>query len=532
MHKVTQYFYLSIIPLIIFMIGIVFMQSMFPIYINSGIGYGPDAAYVYLLAAVDMLQGYPPVFTDHPGTPLQVIIAMVIPVIWLTSRVLDSSALGMIDAVLHNPERYLFCVSVLLLFLTVCASYYLGLKLYRATADFRISIACQCSPLVFALVSPLMVYPTAESLLQSLSIVLIAVLIPLFYRSPSDESLKLERIALVAGVLCGIGVATKLTFLPMLGLLFILPTYRLMFYSFLGCALAYLLGIAPIISKLPFMFDWFVRMATHSELHGLGSRSIFNLVQYRQNILRLYDTFPFFYQTFAAIFVFLAIAVARQLTFNQKLNTNFLRGSIVVLGVAVAHTIVVAKHPGISYMVPVLPLALFALCWGLRMALQSSDSLIFSKINDAVWLVLLVIVIYIATMSAFNANTALKTLRKSAESSYNAITTEIQKYERPTLIGTFNCSFQGCATWFGIALTRGLDLKLNQVNPSFYYYDIFSKNLRIPGEVELPNTHTAATIKQLIDAGQMLFLISPVYPVGRSNSSISGQVKLPHLNGL
>jgi hypothetical protein len=114
-------------------------------------------------------------------------------------------------------------------------------------------------------------------------------------------------------------------------------------------------------------------------------------------------------------------------------------------------------------------------------------------------------------MSAFNANTALKTLRKSAESSYNAITTEIQKYERPTLIGTFNCSFQGCATWFGIALTRGLDLKLNRVNPSFYYYDIFSKNLRVPGETELPNTHSAGTIKQLIDGGQTVLLISPVY---------------------
>ena len=98
-----------------------------------------------------------------------------------------------------------------------------------------------------------------------------------------------------------------------------------------------------------------------------------------------------------------------------------------------------------------------------------------------------------------------------AEASYNSIATEILKYEKPILTGTFNCSFKGCATWFGIALTHGLDLRMDLVDPSFYYYDIFSKNLRTPGQAEAPREQTPKTINNLINAGRTLLLISPNY---------------------
>lgn len=54
-------------PVIIFVIGIVLSFPMYPIYMNSGFGFGPDAAYVYLFAAVDILQGLSPVFIGYPG---------------------------------------------------------------------------------------------------------------------------------------------------------------------------------------------------------------------------------------------------------------------------------------------------------------------------------------------------------------------------------------------------------------------------------------------------------------------------------
>lgn len=512
LKKANKNLCLLLIPTAIFVAGMIFTKPMFPIYLNSGIGYGPDAAYVYLFAAIDMLQGYSPVFTDHPGTPLQIVIAIVIPAAWLIATILQLTSVGIIDSALQNPEFYLFSVSVLLLLLTAAGSYYLGMKLYRATSNFGIALSCQLSPLLFPLVSPMMAYPTAESFLQSISILLLATLVPSFYKNENNSNSEFQISALLAGALCGIGLATKLTFLPMLGLLFIFNTRRLLAFSLLGFTLGFTLGITPIIPKIPTMLEWYLNMATHSELHGLGGRELFNIDKFKQNVGYLWGMFPLFYNILIIVMVSF-IAFWGWMKFNSKLKINFLPGSIVLVSTALLQTAIVAKHPGLPYMVAVLPLATFSAGYLLHtgFALIGGDSVLKKGLTNMLSFVWLVVVLYIAIQSTTQANASLQSLRMRAETSHNSIATEISKYDDPILVGTFNCSFQGCATWFGIALTHGLDLRMDSVNKGFYYYDIFSRNLRIPGQAEAPIELTSKRINDLVNTGRTLLLISPQY---------------------
>ncbi len=512
LRKVTKNLFFLFIPIAIFIIGLVFTKPMFPIYLNSGIGYGPDAAYVYLFAATDMLQGYSPVFTDHPGTPLQIIMSAVILTVWLVTRGFQITTVGITDSVLQNPELYLFSATILLLLLTAAASYYLGIKLYRATTNAGIALSCQLTPLLFPLVSPMMAYPTSESFLQIISITLIATLVPLFYKKEDSGNSNFKMEALTAGALCGIGLATKLTFLPMLGVLLVFNSWRLLALSLLGLTVTFTLGISPIISRIPTMFDWYLKMASHSELHGLGGSEFFNFVKFKGNIIYLWNMFPLFYNVFLTVSVFF-IAVLGWMKLNSTLKINFLFGSAILVLTALFQTIIVAKHPGMPYMVPVLPLAAFSVGYLLNTVfnLIGRTSVKKETLTNGLSFVWLIAIFYIATVSTVSAYASLKSNRMLAEASYNSIATEILKYEKPILAGTFNCSFKGCATWFGIALTHGLDLRMDLVDPSFYYYDIFSKNLRTPGQVEAPRGQTPKTIYNLINAGRTLLLISPKY---------------------
>ena len=500
------------IPITIFIIGLVFTKPMFPIYLNSGIGYGPDAAYVYLFAALDMLQGYSPVFTDHPGTPLQTIIAAVILGVWSVTRVLQITTVGVVESVLQNPELYLLNTTTLLLLLTGAASYYLGIKLYRATSNIGIALSCQLTPLLFPLVSPMMAYPTAESFLQVISISLIATLIPSFYKNENSVNSEFKIEAFTAGALCGIGLATKLTFLPMLGLLLIFNSWRLLVLSLLGLTIAFTLGIAPIISRIPTMFDWYLKMASHSELHGLGSSELFNFVKLKGGLIYLWDMLPLFYYIFTTVTVVL-IAVLIWMKLSSTLKINFLLGSFILVSTALFQTVIVAKHPGLPYMLPVLSLATFSVGYLLNtvFTMSASSSLKKEILIQGLSCLWLLVIVYIATMSTASAYASLSSNRIRAQASHDSIATEISKYENPILVGSFNCSFKGCATWFGIALTHGLDLKMDLVQPLFFYYDIFSKNLRTPGQAETPRDQTPKTINNLINAGHTLLLISPDY---------------------
>lgn len=520
---------LGIPPFLVILAGVILLFHMYPIHVNSNIGWGQDPAYQYLFAGLDILQGNSPAHTDHPGTPLQTLIAAVITIVWFCMRSLGVTELGLFQTVLHKPEVFLMFTSGLLLALTGVALYYFGQRIYRSTQSLATSIACQLTPLLYVLVVPNLVFPTPEALLICISVALMGVLTPVLLDHTTLSTSSLKAAANWAGLLCGLGVATKLTFMPMLGLLLLFRATPLIFRSVCCCLVAWFIGVLPILPRLGGMFRWFYSLLTHSGIHGSGKEAIFDFEQAANALTWLISHFSLFYflvsSTFFLLFIGLILlgvrwllqGVSKYSLFNSVKVTASVHSvrpeELVIAGVLFTvlslQTVMVVKHLGPSYMIPALPLPMLAAAWLLHRQQIVCVSGQTKKILIVLWLSLVVLV---AVTSTYSAIQDLNLKNQAGRKSQNVIKQELRQFDNPIVFGTFNCNFVECALWFGGSLVPGMGLKMAEVTPNFYYYDIFSKKLHKPGVGELSDLQANQTIVELTDQTRPILLISPPFP--------------------
>jgi hypothetical protein len=60
-------------------------------------------------------------------------------------------------------------------------------------------------------------------------------------------------------------------------------------------------------------------------------------------------------------------------------------------------------------------------------------------------------------------------------------------------------------------MTPEVGLKMDQVTTHFYHFDIFAKNLHVPGKGGLSQADTAQVINGFVEASRTVLLISPPY---------------------
>ena len=114
--------FIFILPLIILISSFLLRSASGPFWQYA------DPSYIYLLNGLTIFQGHPPFDVRHPGTPLQIIIAIMI---WIFN--LGRPTHEAVTQVLIDPELFLFAVYVLL----VCCSF-LTSKIGRASCRERV----------------------------------------------------------------------------------------------------------------------------------------------------------------------------------------------------------------------------------------------------------------------------------------------------------------------------------------------------------------------------------------------------------
>jgi hypothetical protein len=378
-------------------------------------------------------------------------------------------------------------------------------------------------------VTPNLVFPTPEALLISISVALIGVLAPVALAGGMAQQQAARSAAIWVGILCGFGVATKLTFVPLLGLMLLLKDLRLIIKAIVWCVIAWLIGVLPILPRLPGMFRWFYSLFSHSGIHGAGAPTVFDFMQVKTAIGWLMGNFSIYYRiSFFIIFVLvLGIAINifnrfssslrhRKLSFAtprlvscHSININDWLVATVFLLVLYGQTLMVAKHLGPTYMIPALSVPALAVTWLLHRQQIICFSTRLRLIFNWCWLG---VVIICASFSTTAAIKKISTNKQIGLQSSQLIQKEIQRFQNPLVMGAFNCNFSDCALWFGMSLVPEMELRMSSVTPNFYYFDIFSKKLHLPGRGELSDMQTNETIKTLIDDGRSVVLISPSFP--------------------
>ena len=179
-----------------------------------------------------------------------------------------------------------------------------------------------------------------------------------------------------------------------------------------------------------------------------------------------------------------------------------------LLLVLAAQTIMVAKHPGPTYMIAVLPVTVMGGAWLVfaQRMIPLPES-IRSWIGGG-WMILLVYALANASVAGY---AGVRAIHEAGERSRDAVLSETSNFKNPVLIGTFNCNLPECALWFGMLMVPEMELKMDGVTPDFYHFDIFGRRLHLPGVGELSAEATADTVNRLIESGRPVFLVSPPY---------------------
>ncbi len=220
-----------------------------------------DPGYVYLFNGAVIIQGGVPGHTDHPGTSTQWLIGSIEQLTyWVTG-----SRENLFADIVWNPESYAKVVSSVFLIVYIFATAYLGYQMWRYFGT-AVAIITQ-----FLFIWTISLMGSGVFKLVPETVVLLAFLVLLALMIPSLKNPRrgLGIAALLfIGIICAIGMTSKIIFLPALLLPIILLTIRNLMVVVLGFVVSGILIMLPTVPRLGQMWNWYAGVLLSSGRHG------------------------------------------------------------------------------------------------------------------------------------------------------------------------------------------------------------------------------------------------------------------------
>jgi hypothetical protein len=350
----------TIIPAAFLMCVLVLDAARGPYWLGSN----SDPEYPYLLNSLNVAEGQAVGHFDHPGTPVQVTGGLLLKLFHLRRP-----ATPLAGDVLTNPERYLNLMNKTLLAAMAICLFLLGMSTLMLTKDKRFSFLLQASPFFSATLIFSAVRWDPEPFLFSICLAFIIVLVSFRAAQPNES---LRKYALLFSVLCGLGIATKITFLPVV----LVPLITLP--SSLRLRFLFLTGLFCVVFTLPIafaygqMFRFFGQIAVGTGLYGSGSQTVLDPWAVLENLAALHLTETVFFIVLY-LGIFTIFALRRQISqgtggATARRDIRILIGLIVCQSTSV---LMVAKHFTVGKEYYLLPALMFSgLMFGLILELR------------------------------------------------------------------------------------------------------------------------------------------------------------------
>jgi hypothetical protein len=274
-------------------------------------------------------------------------------------------------------------------------------------------------------------------------------------------------VAIAAGVALGFGIASKANFFTLLVLVFLFPNLKQM-ALFVGTAVgSFVVLLAPVITELNQMRDWFLNMATHTGHYGTGGEGLPAWQEYRANFFKVFENEPFVPYL---ILLYLAALLVTVYAARGGDRGRF-RGAIRLLLIApagiVIHALITAKHFNYHYVLPALMLTVpahGALVWVL------SSIRLDRRLKIAVAGITLILG-YQAGRTNWSRMVWYQGWKAEYHASIAAAAAERAKYPECESIGYFRSSLPTYALSLGNAMSRQTYAgTLEKLNPGQVHY--------------------------------------------------------------
>jgi hypothetical protein len=454
---------LCLIPTAIFIIGSLLQQLIQPYYAGLSVSdyvqqyyaewrglsvYDYDPAYVYLLNGVGLFHGYVPAHIDHPGSPLQVLTGIIAFFFWLANQPTNNFA----RSVIALPEHYLRAISQVLLLMNSLAIFRLGRAVYAASENFALCVAVQSGFLLLGLLFPRFGYLAPEALIVFAATMMFSELSPVMFTSgrgaPSvSTTVKVSFFA-------ALGVASKVTFCPLLPLLLFLRDRRMILLSIASTSIFIIAMLFPIWTTADRMLDWFISIASHQGIYG-GSELGFIAWQEIPGRLRILVEFaPYTFAAFGTCILLIGYELLYRNIGQAAYYSSLLTSALFVI-VGAVQTVIVLKHFGTHYFLPVMITTPIVLPW---CVFRASQLFILSFRSMTLYLVGLAVTCWvIGSAQLFTVIADQKSLAKKRDEDISKLTEVITHYPSAIVVAAYRAREANYAVLFGA----------NQVDPTF-----------------------------------------------------------------
>jgi len=309
-----------------------------------------DPEYVYLLNASNMAHFKEVGHIDHPGTTVQLLGAITLRAVhfFQFSRETDLQT-----DVLLRPEYYLNWINAVLVGLNVLIFFIIGLVAYRLSRNVWIGLWLQLAPFFsITLLKSGLTRVSPEPLLFFASLVLVLLLVKYLYTGSLSN-----RDIIFFSLVMGFGIATKVTFLPLIMVpVIIFPGIKKKLLVIFGSIFSFIIFTLPIIRMYDEFFGWIFKLLSHKKGYGTGERGLISLGVYLKNIKKLLITNPFFFYILLASII-LAVVVFIIPKLRAAKNNKKIKLMVSLIFAQVLGILMVGKHLSSHYLVPVLSLS-------------------------------------------------------------------------------------------------------------------------------------------------------------------------------
>jgi len=434
-----------------------------------------DPSYPYLINSLNLSQfkGYGVGLIAHPGTPVQEIGAVVL----LIVHSLQPVKTDLVRDVFNNPEFYLNKIFQTFLLLNSVAIFLLGLTVYISMKSITVSILLQLSPFSFysediffqltnVSVEPILVF--------TILLLITAIVIYINRKGVGKNSL---FFCIVFGVLCGLGMATKISFLPVLVIPFLLiRQIKLKALFILISILAFFVFVYPAFSaeNAEGFFDWVKNLLTRSGRYGTGSEDFVETSVYLDNVKTIFSKNLIFSVSYITLLSTLILQFFKKYQALIRSNKYF----NLLIGILIAMTLqilMVAKHFSLYYMIPTYMFSLLGLFVVNSIFLSLYPDFFKDKRRKIFYYAAIsIVMIVFSVVQLRHIYKERKYIANGRNEGRSIIESLDENYSNSIMVSTYQCSSREFAlhlgSFFGGTQSRRYMDILKEMYPNHFYY--------------------------------------------------------------
>ena len=315
-----------------------------------------DPEYAYFISGLNISEGiFKLTHIDHPGTPLQYLIAFVIKIVNLFRENPDTTT----DA-LANSDLYLTIVNITVTGIVATTLFIAGILVYRKTRSVLFAMLIQTVPFANYVWYELIARIASETLMPVPILAIIVFIVCYLYSE--KENIEVTHLVLMS-IIVAFALSLKINMVALLvfPLLIIKPWKQKLLAVSLVIVFFFMLSI-PVTLQTDRFYHWTKNLLMHSGYYGGGEKNIVDPDLFRENIQKI----MLLQKSFSYLTgILLIVSIASYAWFKNRMNIRLrktFRVTWALLLFVLVQVIVVGKHYSPRYFLPAVmmtPLVVF-----------------------------------------------------------------------------------------------------------------------------------------------------------------------------